>query len=43
MPMQTSVCPQCGAPVGGTDHESVVGVTSARDLDQQFGQLAVGN
>ena len=23
MPMQTSVCPQCGSPVGGLKHENV--------------------
>jgi len=41
MPMQTSVCPQCGAPVGGRNHEAVAGVTLARELDVEFGRLRV--
>lgn len=39
MPMQTSVCPQCGAPVGGQDHQPIAGVTHARDFEAQFGGL----
>ena len=41
MPMETSVCPQCGAPVGGRDHQAVDGVTAARDIEEQFGRMAV--
>ena len=41
MPMQTSVCPQCGAPVGGRNHEAVEGVRAARDMDEQFGRLGI--
>ena len=41
MPMQTSACPQCGAPVGGQGHQSVEGVTQARELDDEFGQLRI--
>lgn len=39
MPMQTSRCPQCGASVGGQDHQAVAGVRHADDLDRQFGGL----
>ena len=41
MPMQTSVCPQCGSPVGGSDHKSVGGVRRAEDLEGQFGRMAI--
>ncbi|MCJ1379501.1 hypothetical protein MMC17_002602 [Xylographa soralifera] len=41
MPMQTSVCPQCGAPVGGSHHQAVEGVRPARDMDEQFGRLGI--
>lgn len=41
MPMQTSVCPQCGSPVGGSEHRSVGGVTRAEDLEGQFGRMAI--
>ncbi len=39
MPMQTSVCPQCGAPVGGENHQTAPGVRHARDFEEQFGGL----
>lgn len=38
MPMQTAVCPQCGAEVGGTNHQAVAGVRRAMDLDEEFGR-----
>ena len=41
MPMQTSVCPQCGAPVGGQSHQPAAGVTHARDFEEQFGALGL--
>lgn len=41
MPMETSVCPQCGEPVGGTNHNSVEGVRSAADLERQFGNMGL--
>ena len=41
MPMQTSVCPQCGAPVGGQSHRNVEGVTRAADLDAQFANMRI--
>lgn len=36
MPMQTATCPQCGATVGGTNHQAAAGVTRAVDLEQEF-------
>ncbi|CAF9942307.1 hypothetical protein IMSHALPRED_003470 [Imshaugia aleurites] len=36
MPMQTARCPQCGATVGGTNHQPVAGVTRATDLEAEF-------
>ncbi len=39
MPMATSTCPQCGSPVGGTNHQAVEGVRRADDLEEQFGRL----
>jgi len=42
MPMQTSVCPQCGSPVGGQSHQSVEGVTRAADMDAQFAEMRIG-
>lgn len=42
MPMQTSRCPQCDAPVGGQNHEAVSGVRHADDMDRQFGGLNLG-
>ncbi|KAI9880245.1 MAG: hypothetical protein M1830_004589 [Pleopsidium flavum] len=41
MPMETSRCPQCGAAVGGQDHDAVEGVTRAEDIDAEFGRLMV--
>jgi AAA domain len=42
-PMETSQCPQCGSPIGGHDHQFVNGVTSAMDLERQFGGLGIGS
>lgn len=42
MPMQTSVCPQCGSQIGGRNHTAVAGVTAATDLEAQFRGLVVG-
>ncbi|KAI9884084.1 MAG: hypothetical protein M1823_004133 [Watsoniomyces obsoletus] len=39
MPMMTSVCPQCGATVGGEDHELGEGVRHAWEFEEQFGGL----
>ena len=38
MPMETARCPQCGAAVGGTDHQAVAGVTRATDMEAEFGR-----
>lgn len=38
MPMQTATCPQCGATVGGTNHQAAAGVTRATDLEADFGR-----
>ncbi|KAL5048247.1 hypothetical protein BDW71DRAFT_213665 [Aspergillus fruticulosus] len=35
--MQESLCPECGAPVGGRQHQVVDGVTSADDLEKSGG------
>ncbi|MDI1487639.1 MAG: hypothetical protein OHK93_006909 [Ramalina farinacea] len=39
MPMQASRCPQCGARVGGQNHDLVEGVTRAADLEEAFGNV----
>lgn len=31
--MEETLCPECGAPVGGTNHEPVAGVRSAEELE----------
>lgn len=31
--MEQTVCPECGAPVGGTHHRAVAGVRSAAELE----------
>lgn len=41
MPMQTARCPQCGAPIGGRDHQAVEGVSRAADLEEQLRGLAM--
>lgn len=38
-PMVESVCPQCGAPVGGRHHQAAEGVTRATDLETEFGNM----
>lgn len=38
-PMVESVCPQCGAPVGGQHHQAAEGVTRATDLETEFSNL----
>lgn len=39
--VQLSVCPECGARVGGQGHRTVDGVTRADDLEQELGQLRI--
>ena len=38
MPMETARCPQCGATVGGTNHQPAAGVMRAEDLEEGFGR-----
>ena len=40
-PMETSRCPQCGAPVGGRNHEAASGVRRVEDFEQQFGGISL--
>lgn len=40
MPMELARCPECGAQVGGQDHNAVEGVRSAADFEGQFGRPA---
>lgn len=40
-PMQTSTCPQCGAPVGGQSHRPAEGVTRNDEFDREFGRLTI--
>ncbi|KAI9889601.1 MAG: hypothetical protein M1814_005108 [Vezdaea aestivalis] len=37
MPMQRARCPQCGAAVGGADHQPAEGVRRAADFEAEFG------
>ncbi|EAS28752.3 uncharacterized protein CIMG_07498 [Coccidioides immitis RS] len=41
MPIEEAVCPQCGSPVGGRQHEMATGVTRAIELDDQLGRVTV--
>jgi hypothetical protein len=34
MPMEQARCPECGAPVGGSNHQVVAGVTRATDMER---------
>ncbi|EFW14463.1 conserved hypothetical protein [Coccidioides posadasii str. Silveira] len=40
-PIEEAVCPQCGSPVRGRQHEMATGVTRAIELDDQLGRLTV--
>ena len=33
MPMELAQCPECGATIGGEDHEAVEGVYRAEDME----------
>ncbi|PYI09577.1 P-loop containing nucleoside triphosphate hydrolase protein [Aspergillus sclerotiicarbonarius CBS 121057] len=37
--MQVSVCPECGAAVGGQHHQALTGVRHADDLERELGNL----
>ncbi|KAF1993893.1 NFX1-type zinc finger-containing protein 1 [Amniculicola lignicola CBS 123094] len=34
MPMEQARCPECGAPVGGSNHQAAAGVTRAMDMER---------
>ncbi|KAF2175098.1 NFX1-type zinc finger-containing protein 1 [Zopfia rhizophila CBS 207.26] len=34
MPMEQARCPECGAPIGGSNHQAVAGVTRAMDMER---------
>ena len=42
MPMQSARCPACGEGIGGRNHRSQEGVSSARDIEERFGSLHLG-
>ena len=33
MPMEMAKCPECGAPIGGSNHEAVAGVSRATSME----------
>ncbi|KKK26526.1 hypothetical protein ARAM_006131 [Aspergillus rambellii] len=37
-PIEQYFCPECGAPVGGFDHQTADGVTRAEDIEEHFVQ-----
>lgn len=39
MPMEEARCPTCNAPIGGTNHQAVEGVTRADDLDAEVARM----
>lgn len=41
MPMESTCCPQCNAPIGGHNHRSAEGVEHAGDIEQEFGNLRI--
>ncbi|KAM5360773.1 hypothetical protein ACJZ2D_013519 [Fusarium nematophilum] len=34
MPMEVARCPECGAPIGGTQHQALEGVSRAEDMER---------
>jgi hypothetical protein len=40
---QRSTCPECGAQIGGLNHQMVEGVTRVERLDEEFARLALEN
>ena len=41
--MEETICPECGAPVGGTNHRTVEGVREAADLERHLDPPLVPN
>ncbi|OGE53266.1 hypothetical protein PENARI_c008G07865 [Penicillium arizonense] len=39
--VETTFCPDCGAPVGGENHQTAAGVTLAEDLEQRLTELGI--
>ncbi|KAF5557229.1 NFX1-type zinc finger-containing protein [Fusarium mexicanum] len=35
MPMEVARCPECGAPIGGTSHQPLAGVSRAHDMENR--------
>ena len=40
-PMESTVCPECGAPVGGQHHATAEGVEQMHDLEARFGVMGM--
>ena len=43
LPMEQARCPACGAGIGGQSHRPTEGVTRARDIEEQFGNMDLGH
>jgi hypothetical protein len=43
MPMQTARCPQCNAPIGGSNHQAAGGVQHADDIEREFGNMRLND
>jgi hypothetical protein len=43
MPMQTARCPQCNAPIGGSNHQAAEGVQHAGDIELEFGNTRLND
>jgi hypothetical protein len=43
MPMQTARCPQCNAPIGGSNHQAAEGVQHAGDIEREFGNMRLND
>ena len=41
MPMQVARCPQCDAPIGGSNHRPAAGVVHASDIERDFGSMQI--
>ncbi|KAJ5749002.1 uncharacterized protein N7511_010698 [Penicillium nucicola] len=39
--VEMTACPDCGAPVGGENHQTAAGVTLAEDLEQRLTELGI--
>jgi hypothetical protein len=41
--MQTARCPQCNAPIGGSNHQAAEGVQHAGDIELEFGNTRLND